>query len=927
MRLVFDRKETGECSSQVVFPDFMVTKTLPPFRRTTVEIMPDRAGEFGFACGMNMLHGTLVVEAGREGAAGPPADGMNAESAADLAASHEHGAPSSVELADDEGVSGQAELIVSSGGPACATCVGNVCDLVASLPGVMSARTNPAAGRVRVDFDPAVVTVEEMHRTVARAGYEVVERPDVVSGDGGTVEDRVRHEEIRDLTRRLMVGVVLTVPVFVAVMARETFGASWMPAFMIDRWLQLALISPVMFYTGWNVHRTGWLTLRGRTADMNSLITIGTTAAYGYSVLVTVAPRLLPIGLREVYFEAVGVILSLMLFGQLLEARARLGTGEAIRALIGLQPRTALVERDGEEMVISVEQVRVGDIVVVRPGEKVPVDGEVVDGRSSVDESMVTGEPMPVTKEAGDGVIGATVNQTGSFTFRAKRVGRDTVLAQIVRMVEQAQASKAPIQRLADLAAAYAVPGVIFVAIATFVAWFVVGPSPAFIHALVAAVSVLIIACPCALGIATPISVTVGTGKGARHGILIRTASALETAHRIQTVVLDKTGTLTTGKPVVTDVLTTAGPMSESGLLALVGAVELRSEHPLGAAIVRGAVERGVAIVQPEGFYSLTGMGAGADVGGRAVVVGSRRMLAESGVDLAPIEPSAWSLEAGGKTAVFVAVDGVAAGVIGVADTLKEGSATAVRALREMGLEVVMITGDNRRTAEAIAREAGIGRVLAEVLPADKAREIRRLRSEGKVVGMVGDGINDAPALAEADVGIAIGTGTDVAIEAADITLMSGELRGIVTAIGLSRSTIRNIRQNLGWAFGYNAVGIPIAAGVLYPLTGLLLSPMIAAVAMSMSSVSVVANANRLRRFRPPSLPARGEVGAAAAPSVEVVDHSEEVAMAMVKDPVCGMEIEQSSAAGSYVHEGTTYYFCAASCLQKFKADPKAYVP
>jgi Cu+-exporting ATPase len=582
---------------------------------------------------------------------------------------------------------------------------------------------------------------------------------------------------------------------------------------------------------------------------MNTLITIGTIAAFLYSLLVTVAPGLLPESLQEVYYEAVGVIITLILLGRLLEAHAKAGTGEAIRKLLGLQARTACVVSDGEEREIPVEEVRPGDIVSVRPGEKVPVDGEIVEGRSTLDESMVTGESLPVTKKAGDAVIGATINQTGAFRFRATKVGRDTMLSQIVRLVEQAQGSKAPIQRLADVVASYFVPAVIFIAIATFVIWFDLGPSPALSFGLVSAVSVLIIACPCALGLATPLSIMVGTGKGAENGILIRSAEALETAHKLQTVVLDKTGTITKGAPALTDVIPT-NDFSEETLLRLVASAERSSEHPLGEAIVRGAQERGAEMAEPTDFQSITGKGIRVVVDGKEVIAGNRRLLYDTSLDASGLDEQAAGLSEEGKTPMFVAVDGTPAGLVAVADTVKEDSAAAIAALHNLGLEVAMITGDNRRTAEAIARQVGIDRVLAEVLPQDKALEVRRLQDEDKLVAMVGDGINDAPALAQADVGIAIGTGTDVAIEAADVTLISGELRGVVTAISLSRATMRNIRQNLFFAFFYNSAGVPIAAGVLYPIMGLLLSPMIAAAAMAASSLSVVANANRLRGFR-----------------------------------------------------------------------------
>ncbi|WP_084196029.1 heavy metal translocating P-type ATPase [Streptosporangium amethystogenes] len=784
LRLFFDRRESGECTSRVVFPDFGINQPLPAFSTTIVELNPQQAGEYGFACGMSMVHGRLIVEPAGDS---PP----------------------------------------------------------------------PRPSPVR----PSPLTSDAVRPPSTPLPAQPAQAPQ----DSEAAE---RRAEIGDLSRRVLAGAVLTLPVAFAVMAHEIFGATWMPELLLNRWLQLALVTPVMFYTGWPIHKVGWLALRHRSADMNSLITLGTSAAYGYSLLVTLAPGVLPEQAREVYYEAVGVILTLILLGRLLEMRAKAGTGEAIRKLIGLQARTARVRRDEAEIEIGVDEVLPGDVVVMRPGEKVPVDGVILTGRSTLDESMVTGESIPVDKGPGDEVVGATVNQTGAFTFRAQKVGAETMLAQIIHLVQAAQASRAPIQRLADLVSGYFVPAVIAIAITTFVVWFAAGPEPVLTSALVAAVAVLIIACPCALGLATPLSIMVGTGKGAQAGILIRDAEALESACKLQMIVLDKTGTITRGQPALTDIEPHVAWTAEE-MLRLAASAERVSEHPLGQAVVHGAVKRQMPVGDPAEFESVTGQGIIASVEGHRVLVGGSRLLSGHGIDASVLDPAAGRLAGAGRTPILVAVDGEPAGVLGVADTVKDDSAAAVAALQRLGLEVVMITGDNRRTAEAIARQVGITRVLAEVLPDRKAAEIARLQGQGRKVGMVGDGVNDAPALAQSDVGFAIGTGTDVAIEASDITLISGALSGVVTVVRLSRATMRNIRQNLFLAFVYNVIGIPVAAGILYPLWGIRLSPVIAAAAMAASSLSVVGNANRLRRFTAPPLAPAPEPSTGPRVSVE----------------------------------------------------------
>ena len=845
VRLIFDRQDNSGCTERVVFPDFNVGRSLAAFAKTPIEFTPTEPGEYAWACGMNMLHGKVIVEA-------PDAGGD---------ASGEEGEELSDAVGDDlSPVTDHASAHFSLLG-SLTSLPTRVADIEASMrrhPGIDKVDVNQGSGRVAVSYDAAQISVEELRDHLAKAsGFDVADRSEPGSAETEDAEEAARAAEVRDLTWRVAAGAVLTVPVLYAAMVGHFVGDHLVPNLLMNNWVQLALTVPVMFWVGWPIHRIGWLTLRNRTADMNSLITVGTIAAFGYSVVVTVAPGLLPVELRDVYFEVVSFIITMILLGRLLEAKARAQTSAAIKALVGLQARTATVERDGVEEEIPVEDVRPDDVVLVRPGEKVPVDGEIVEGTSTLDESMVTGESLPVSKGPGEMVMGSTMNQTGAFRFRATRVGSDTMLAQIIRLVEQAQSSKAPIQRLADAVAGWFVPVVIFVAIAAFMAWFVLGPEPTLTLALVAAVAVLIIACPCALGLATPLSIMVATGKGANNGVLIRSAEALETAHKLHTVVLDKTGTITKGEPALTDVLVTAGaPVNETELLGLVASAEASSEHPLGEAIVRGARARGADVGEVTSFDSITGKGITADVDGRRVLIGNRRLLAEADLDVAELDAHAERLAGEGKTPMYVGVDGHAAGLIAVADTIKDDSAAAVAELHRMGLEVAMLTGDNRRTADAIAAQVGIDRVLAEVLPEDKSTEVRRLQDEGRLVGMVGDGVNDAPALAQADVGFAMGTGTDVAIEAADVTLMSGELRGLVTAIALSKATMRNMRQNLFFAFAYNTAGIPIAAGILYPFIGVRLSPMIAAVAMAASSLSVVLNANRMRNFTAPRLDA-----------------------------------------------------------------------
>jgi Cu+-exporting ATPase len=740
-------------------------------------------------------------------------------------------------------------------GMTCASCVGRVERALEKVPGVLEASVNLANERATVEYLAGEVEPKDLEMAIEGAGYGVVR-------EDSSVEDS--HErEYRTLKADFLLAATLTAIILLGSLPHMLGLMLPFPT----GWLNLALLllaTPVQFWAGWRFYRGTWGALKHGQANMNTLVVMGTSAAYLYSVVATLAPQLFAAGRADVYFDTSSLIITLILLGRLLEARAKGRTNEAIKKLAGLQAKTARVLRGGEELDVPLENVRVGDVVVVRPGEKVPVDGRVVSGGSAVDESMITGESIPVTKREGDEVIGATMNTSGSFRFEATKVGEDTALYQIMRMVEEAQGSKAPIQRLADRISALFVPAVIGVAVVTFAVWLLFGPEPALTFALLNTVAVLIIACPCAMGLATPTSIMVGTGKGAEAGILIRGGEALEGAHKLDTVVLDKTGTLTRGTPELTDVVVLDG-MHEEELLRLLASAERASEHPLGESIVRAATHRGLPLGELEAFEAVSGGGIRACVDGRKLLVGSRRFLSESGISEYGLASRDEELAREGKTPIIVAVDGELAGLVAVADMVRDESREAVDRLHALGLEVAMLTGDNCRTAEAIARELGVDRVVAEVRPEDKVAEVKRLQAEGKRLGMVGDGINDAPALAQADVGIAIGTGTDVAMEASDLTLISGDVRGVARAIMLSKATVRNIKQNLFWAFAYNVALIPVAAGVLYPLftEGSVpeilrpvlgeygfLNPILAAGAMALSSVTVVSNALRLRRAK-----------------------------------------------------------------------------
>ncbi len=905
LRLIFDRKEDGECSSHVVFSDFGVDLALPAFRTTTLTLHPDQPGEYPFACGMNMLHGTLRILPGKHASVGAAA--------------------------------GSAET------------------------GVQCAQKG------------AVQT----------------------SGSGDSGKSRGSESEIRALITRLIVAAVCTIPVF---------GSTMLMLYPMPNWLQFLLMLPIVGYAALPIFRSGFAAIAHRSPEMNALVSLGALAAFAYSCVVTFAPNVLPENAREPYFEAVGVVVTLMLVGQLLEAHARKGTGEAMRALASLQPKTARVVRDGRETDIVVDDVHVGDVIAIRPGEQLPVDGIVISGTSTVDESMITGEAMPVAKTEGSEVTGATINGGGSLRYRATKVGKDTVLAQIIGMVAAAQSSKAPVQRLADRISGVFVPIVVLVAVWSCALWFAFGPDPRVTHALVAAVSVLLVACPCALGLATPLSVTVSTGRAARMGVLVRSAEALETCGKVNAVVLDKTGTITTGKPTLTDVLPFGKWRRQADdFLTIVAAAERDSEHPLAVAIVATAAEHVDAAdaVQAADFQAIAGRGVTARVTFRGlphtVAVGNTDLIDDLDIDMPDVasDASGTAAEAAsetahdtdldaiiadmerlsrqGKTPILAAIDGRLAGIVAVADVPETDSRQAVELLHRRGIEAVMLTGDNPTTARAIASQVGIDErhVIAGVRPERKADEIAKLQSQGYTVAMVGDGINDAPALARANVGFAIGTGTDVAVQSADVTLMGGSLMGLVHALDLTHAAMRNIAQNLGFALGYNSIGIAIAAGVLYPFTGTLLNPMIAGAAMAFSSLCVVTNASRLRLFDPDAEAAKNKTYRVRKPDPSknngnqhsrkgtimglFSDHKAkkeaenmgamgaghccgghdghgmasnmgDSAANVAKDPVCGMSVDPATAAATREYGGVTYYFCNPGCADKFAQNPAAYL-
>ncbi len=794
-------------------------------------------------------------------------------------------------------------------GMSCAGCVARVEKALADVPGVVSVNVNLASGKAAVEYTDDVI-YSSLRDAVREVGYDL-------GAEAQTLEDVTTssQREIQSLRNSFIIAAILAALIMVI---------GWAPAFGGKAYIMWALATPVQFWLGSRFYRGAWGALKHRTADMNTLIALGTSAAYFYSVLAVLFPSLfstaeIQLGL---YFDTSAMIIALILLGRFLEGRAKGQTSAAIKRLIGLAPRTAFIVRNGEEQEVSVEDVKIGDLVLVRPGQRIPVDGIVKEGYSSVDESVITGESIPVEKNIGDEVIGASINTTGSFTFEANRVGKDTTLARIIRLVDEAQGSKAPIQRLADVIAGYFVPVVISIAVITFIIWYFIGPFPSLTYALLNFVAVLIITCPCALGLATPTAIMVGTGKGAENGILIRNGETLERAHRIDTVVLDKTGTLTLGRPRVTDIVAAEGRSGDEVLIYAASA-ERASEHPLAAAIMAEAREKGLSLKDTTGFKAVPGQGIEVLIDNKVLILGNRRMMEARSIMLHGLKEKADHILEKGKTVMFLAYDGRIWGFIALADTLKPGTREAIHALHHLGIKTVMLTGDNKRTAESIAREAGIEDVIAEVLPEDKALQVQLLQNDN-TVAMVGDGINDAPALAQADVGIAIGTGTDVAMETGDITLISGDIKGIAAAISLSKRTMRTIKQNLFWAFIYNTILIPVAAGILYLAFGStgvpagarfilgeygFLNPVIAAAAMAVSSLTVVTNSLRLKNFKPYNKTAAE------------VDSSETAI-----DPVCKMTVEKEHADAVSEYRGEKYYFCARHCKKEFDKNPAAFV-
>ena len=738
----------------------------------------------------------------------------------------------------------------------CTSCVIRTELALRTTPGVVDARASLLTNSVDVEYQPEKTDFSALKHAIEGAGYKVAEPPSATEEQGSAPEDAAQETEYRALMWKFWFAAAISLPVMLFSYPDLVPGLrDWMPMGSDARravWALLGVLSlPVLVWSGSQFYTGMWDALRHRAANMHTLIAIGITAAYLYSVVAVAFPGLFPeMELAEVFWDVSTVVVALVVLGLALEIKAKGRTSEAIKKLIGLQAKTARVLRDGKEVDLPVEEVLAGDIVVVRPGDKIPVDGEVTEGSSAVDESMITGESMPVEKGTGDEVIGSTLNKTGSFKFRATRVGKDTALANIIRMVKDAQGSKAPIQRVVDTVSGYFVPAVMILAILAFLAWYDFGPEPRIVYATIILVTTLIIACPCALGLATPTSLTVGIGKGAENGILIRSGDALQSAEKLNSIILDKTGTITRGEPALTDVVAAPG-QNKDEVLRLAASLERGSEHPLGEAIVKGAEARKLALIDAKGFAAIPGHGVSGRIGDRDVLLGNAKLMRDRGIAIEALISDWERLANEGKTPMYVSIDGKAGGLIAVADTVKPDSKAAIAALKRLGIEVVMLTGDNARTAKAIAAEVGVDRVLAEVLPHEKAHEVQKLQLEGKTVGMVGDGINDAPALSQADVGFAIGTGTDVAIEASDVTLIKGSLMGVVTAIEISKATMKNVRQNLVGAFGYNVLGIPVAMGLLYPFFGVLLSPLIAAAAMAFSSVTVVTNANRLRFFQP----------------------------------------------------------------------------